>query len=68
MDDFFISGEFYGLYGLGAHDPDNVLPIMVDIGIFKHITNCVYQLVGKDCKVNMCFNPLIVLMMDRPDV
>ena len=68
MDDFFISWKFYGLYGLGAHDPYNVLPIMVDVGFFKHMTDCVYQLVGKDGKVNMGFNPLIVLMMDRPDV
>ena len=49
---------------MGVHDPDDVLPVMLNTFFFEHVPDGVDELVGKHSKVYMSLYPLIILMMD----
>ncbi len=45
MDNFGLGWKLDSLDGLGAHDPNNVVPVIVNSMFFKHVPDAVYYLV-----------------------
>ena len=68
VDIFFVGRDYDCLYCLCTHGPYNIFPVVVDVFLFEHMPDGVDQLVGQQSQVNMCFNPLVVLMVYRADV
>ena len=65
MDRFLVSGQDDRLDDLCVHDPDDVLPVMMDAFFYEHVPDGIDKLVGAHGKVDMGFHALIVVMMDR---
>ena len=68
VDGFFISGQCYGLYGLGAHQPYYIVPVVVYPVLFEHMSNGIDQLVSQYGQIDMAFYCVVFLMVYRPDV